>query len=81
MSDMSRLRWLCRRGMKELDVVLETYLERRYPSAPEAEQQAFSELLALADPQLYGLLLGREQAADEPTRRLVEALRTINARD
>ena len=81
MSDMPRLRWLCRRGMKELDVVLETYLERRYESAPGDEQQAFRDLLELPDPQLYGLLLGREEAAGEPARSLVETLRTITARD
>jgi antitoxin CptB len=80
MSDLSRLRWLCRRGMKELDVVLETYLEHRYPSAVDDEQKAFRELLELTDPQLFGLLLGREEADDEPTRKLVKNLRTITTR-
>ena len=35
------LRWRCRRGMRELDVLLERYLRERYPSAPAAEQQAY----------------------------------------
>lgn len=78
---MPRLRWLCRRGMKELDVVLETYLERRYESAPGDQQQAFRNLLELPDPQLFGLLLGTEKAADESARRLVESLRNVKTRD
>ena len=79
MSELPRLRWLCRRGMKELDVVLESYLQRSYPSAAGEEQQAFRSLLELPDPELYGLLLGRGEAADEPTRRLVDCLRRISA--
>jgi len=41
-----RLRWRCRRGMKELDVLLERYGTRRLPHAPPAERQAFARLLA-----------------------------------
>ena len=81
MSELPRLRWLCRRGMKELDVVLETYLQRRYPSAPGQEQQAFRDLLERPDPELYGLLLGHSDATDEPTRCLVDCLRTLSTRD
>jgi antitoxin CptB len=60
----SRLRWRCRRGMRELDVLLERYLQQRYPSAPIAEQQAFEALLELPDPQLFAFLMRRETPAD-----------------
>jgi antitoxin CptB len=60
----ARLRWRCRRGMRELDVLLERYLERRYPSAPASEQRAFESLLELQDPQLFAYVTGREQPAD-----------------
>jgi antitoxin CptB len=59
----SRLRWQCRRGMRELDVVLERYLQQRYASAPLAEQQAFESLLDLPDPQLFAYLMRRETPA------------------
>ncbi|MFC1560392.1 succinate dehydrogenase assembly factor 2 [Pseudomonadota bacterium] len=62
---MSRLRWLCRRGMKELDVVLTRYLEHTYESATIAEQRQFRELLQMPDPDLYNLLLGRD-VTDDP---------------
>jgi antitoxin CptB len=45
--------------MRELDVLLERYLEERYPSAPAAEQQAFESLLELQDPELFAYIMGR----------------------
>lgn len=61
----ARLRWRCRRGMRELDQLLSGYLERRYPQAPAAEKAAFAALLELPDPQLAGYFLGRV-APEEP---------------
>jgi antitoxin CptB len=56
---LAQLRWRCRRGMRELDVLLERYLEERYPSAPAAEQQAFVSLLEQPDPDLFAYVMGR----------------------
>lgn len=61
---LRRLRWRCRRGMRELDVVLQRYLEARYSLAPAAEQAAFEALLELQDPQLFAYLVGRESPSD-----------------
>lgn len=61
---LAQLRWRCRRGMRELDVVLERYLEQRYASAPIAEQQAFEALLDLPDPQLLAYVMRREEPTD-----------------
>ena len=60
----TQLKWRCRRGMRELDVVLERYLQQRYATAPLAEQRAFEALLELPDPQLFGFLVRRESPAD-----------------
>lgn len=57
---LARLRWRCRRGMRELDVVLERYLQHSYPLARAEEQRAFEALLDLPDPQLFAYLLRRE---------------------
>jgi len=53
-----RLMWRCRRGMKELDVLLERYARERYPSATEAQKHAFAQLLELPDPEIVDYLLG-----------------------
>jgi len=62
---LARLRWRCRRGMRELDVLMTRYLERRYPQADAAERAAFERLLELPDPLIMSMVTGR-QAATEP---------------
>ncbi len=52
-----KLKWRCRRGMKELDVLLLQYLEQNYDKATKKEQQAFENLLKLSDYDLYALLI------------------------
>ncbi|HPQ96721.1 MAG: succinate dehydrogenase assembly factor 2 [Thiothrix sp.] len=56
MPALSRYKLLCRRGMKELDVVLVRYLDRHYSDADSAELAQFDELLAMQDPELFGVL-------------------------
>ncbi len=80
MSELSRLRWLCRRGMKELDVVMSRYLERDYPGASANEQERFRRLLELTDPELFDLLLGRSECDDPDFARLLRSLREHSGR-
>lgn len=75
MSEGARLRWQCRRGMKELDVLLLGYLERYYPDASEEERGIFAALLTLPDPQLFGYLLGREMPADAAAAHVIGKIR------
>lgn len=63
-SERARLRWLCRRGMKELDELLGRFLEADYDTAPAAIRAAFARLLELPDPELYALLTGRIEARE-----------------
>ena len=58
------LRWRCRRGMKELDVLLERFAQQVLPQATQAECRVFAELLALPDPLLAGYLLGGQAPAE-----------------
>jgi len=59
-----RLRWRCRRGMKELDILLTRYLDERYGIAPADEQEAFRGLLEIQDPVIYAYCLGQEPAPE-----------------
>lgn len=77
MSDLSRLRWHCRRGMKELDVLLTCYFEQQYKQAPAVEQQTFETLLELSDKDLYTCLIELESPKDEKMRALVKKMRKI----
>ncbi len=60
-TEEGRLRWRCRRGMKELDILLTRYLEQRYGLASAEEQEAFRVLLETQDPVIYAYCLGQER--------------------
>ena len=59
--ELGKLRWRCRRGMKELDVLLSRYVEERFCGASNAEQEAFRQLLETQDVMLYAYCLGSER--------------------
>jgi antitoxin CptB len=70
-----RLAWRCRRGMKELDLVLTRYLRERWPVATDAERSQFERILQLPDPELAAYLMGRETAPDLPMQAMLDQLR------
>lgn len=74
-AQQKRLRWRCRRGARELDLVLLHYLDTRYASAGQAERVAFQRLLEADDPDLLDWLNGRARPADPALAGLVDALR------
>lgn len=76
MGEISRLRWLCRRGMKELDLTMSGYLENHYAKATEAEKNGFKTLLEMPDPDLYALLLGRQASANDAIQRVTRSIRS-----
>ena len=59
---LGKLRWHCRRGMKELDVLLERYLEEEYCGSPPELQEAFHRLLQAPDPEIYAWCMGGQAA-------------------
>ncbi len=77
MSELARLKWRCRRGVRELDIVLSSWLEQHYAEAGSAARAAFAELLALDDPTLFDLLFGHAEAATPAQREVVAVLRRI----
>jgi len=76
MSEISRLRWRCRRGMRELDVVLVAYLEDVYPEAGPGAREAFARLLECPDPDIMSYLTGRETAPDQALADVIDTVRT-----
>ena len=73
-SNPRRLLWHCRRGMKELDVLLERFAREALACASPQERQAFAELLEHPDPVIAGYLLGGETP---PQVHLAEVVRRI----
>jgi len=72
--ELARLRWRCRRGMKELDTLLVRYLDGRYRAADPADQGRFRELLELQDPELAAFVLGRAVPEDAELARFIQRL-------
>lgn len=60
-----RLRWQCRRGLLELDLLFGRFLDRRYPDLAVAEQTAFRQLLDYPDAELLEWLAGRGEPPSE----------------
>ena len=76
MQEMKRLRWQCRRGVKELDAMLCAYLDNQYAVAGEMEQRLFNELLALEDDLLIAAFFANGLPEQEGLKQLVEKIRS-----
>ena len=76
---MTRLTWQCRRGMRELDELLQRYLQQSYPRASDDEQRAFERLLGVQDAELQAYVLNHVEPADPEMRDVVRALREHRA--
>ena len=74
---LGKLRWRCRRGMKELDLLTLGYLEQHYLAASLEEQQAFADLLELQDPLLMSYMVGRKTPTDAAAARVVTVMRAL----
>jgi antitoxin CptB len=59
---LARLRWRCRRGMLENDLILARFLDRRGEALTETDAAALDRLLDLPDNDLWDLLCGRASA-------------------
>ncbi|EIJ43101.1 hypothetical protein BegalDRAFT_2247 [Beggiatoa alba B18LD] len=78
MSELSKLKWRCRRGMKELDIVFFRYLEQAYPSASVEEKALFETILEWQDMEIYGYLLARSTPTDAQVVKFFEKLRSLS---
>jgi antitoxin CptB len=72
---LSRLRWRCRRGLLENDLVLSRFLDARGDRMTEAEADMLVRLLDLPDGELWDLVSGRAEPVDATLRPMVTALR------
>ena len=62
--DVNRVYWHSRRGMLELDLILMPFVEKHYPQLTKDQQQAYVQLLACEDQDLFGWFLQHKQPED-----------------
>ena len=63
----NKLLWRCRRGTRELDVLLSRYIHSHYDQADSKEQQCFAEMLEWPDPQLFACLSASPEEVQRAT--------------
>lgn len=76
-ADLQRLRWRCRRGMRELDQLLTRYLDRVWSHASAGERTVFERLLQCEDDRLWRWFLGYDTPEDPEIHALVERIRAL----
>ena len=81
MNDHSRLLWRCRRGIREMDLLLERFLQIRYPGLSDEEKQLFDALLDETDPDLLAWIMGRREPDNPAYRPLLAKLKSLEADD
>ena len=74
---LSRVRWRCRRGMLELDIVLMRFVDAHYAKLSHLERETFEEFLDMADNPLWDLISGKTDAASEEGAALAELIRSV----
>lgn len=73
----ARLRWRCRRGMLELDLLLGEFVERGLHALSDEMKRDFEALLEYPDPVLFDWLMGRAAPTDRGLAHVVERIRAF----
>jgi antitoxin CptB len=74
--EKARLVWSCRRGMLELDLILQAFLQKGLNLLTEEQLSTFNQLLAHTDPELLAWLMGQEDPYNKELIDLVRFIRT-----
>lgn len=77
--ELNRIRWRCRRGMRELDQLFGRYLDRSWATESESQRVVFLRLLDCEDDKLWRWFMGYEQCPDAELAALVERIRQLPA--
>lgn len=78
LSNLKRIKWACRRGMLELDLLLLPFFENTFEKLTTLEKEGFIALLQESDQDIYNWLLGKEKPNSSIYTQLVKKIRTIN---
>ena len=74
MKEFERACWRCRRGLLELDIVLQRFMDQYYTQLDESGLEQFERLLALPDNDLWDLITARQVNTDDQWQQVLELL-------
>ncbi len=71
----SRLLWRCRRGIKEMDIILQDFIYNSYDKLNDENKIAFSELLDEQDLDILNWIIGKDKPADDKLINIINIIR------
>lgn len=78
-TELRRIKWRCRRGMLELDVMLQGFFEKRFQKLDYQQQLMFTRLLDYPDQDLLEWLSGNPDDANKDVKDIVEQLQRFDS--
>ena len=76
MKELDRMHWRCRRGMLELDIVLQGFVDKHYMQLDEIELKHFDTLLSLPDNDLWDMITSKKKVEDIKLQQVLQLLQT-----
>ncbi|HHJ36701.1 MAG TPA: succinate dehydrogenase assembly factor 2 [Gammaproteobacteria bacterium] len=73
-----KFRWQCRRGMLELDLLLNNFVDKEVATLTQQQKQSFEQLLSYPDQTLLDLLLGNAVSSDPSVAALIQKIRSVS---
>ena len=70
----ARIRWACRRGMLELDVLFMPFVEEAFDSLSVQQQAVLQRLLEADDPDLFAWFMGHKECPDPELKQMVQLI-------
>jgi antitoxin CptB len=72
--ELNRMRWAARRGMLELDLVLEPYVSTCYVQLSASDRRCFQQLMLCEDQDLFAWFMQRGQPEDQELAAIVSQI-------
>ncbi|GHD12598.1 hypothetical protein GCM10007052_13790 [Halioglobus japonicus] len=72
--EINRMRWAARRGMLELDLVLEPFVQARYADLNDVDRERFQQLMLCEDQDLFAWFLQRQKPEDPEHAAIVQQI-------
>jgi len=74
-TEFEHLRWGCRRGMLELDVLLIPFFDNHFNQLTNNQKHLFAKLLTFQDPELFAWFIGSESPKDPAFSELIQIIK------
>lgn len=74
----SSILWRCRRGIREMDLLLQRFVETRYDTLSDEQKSAFSELLEQADLDIMDWIMKRSIPPTNSLKTVIQLIRDCN---